>query len=76
MWVKCSERMPEPETPVLILLNGEIRIGEIRWDMPTGEESYQPFKYWDDPNDDGQPWEVFDVTHWMPLPAPPDGVEL
>ncbi|WP_261118954.1 DUF551 domain-containing protein [Serratia ficaria] len=70
-WIKCSERMPEPETPVLIMNNGVIRIGEVRWDSPSHEESYQAFKYWDDPNDDGQPWEVFDITHWMPLPKPP-----
>ncbi|QGZ13421.1 hypothetical protein KLPPOU148_044 [Klebsiella phage vB_KpnM_15-38_KLPPOU148] len=70
-WIKCSERMPEPETPVLIINNGVIRIGEIRWDYPTHEETYQAFKYWDDPYDDGQPWEVFDITHWQPLPEPP-----
>lgn len=71
-WIKCSERMPDAETPVLALLNGEIRVAEIRWDMPTHEETYRPFWYWDDPYDDGQPWEVFDITHWMPLPEPPE----
>ncbi len=71
-WIKCSERMPEDETPVLVMLNGEIRVAEIRWDTPTYEETYQPFRYWDDPYDDGQDWEVFDITHWMPLPAPPE----
>ncbi|HGY1166524.1 DUF551 domain-containing protein [Citrobacter freundii] len=70
-WIKCSDRMPEPEVPVLIMLNGVLRIGEIRCDYPTHEETYQPFFYWDDPHNDGQPWEVFDVTHWQPLPVPP-----
>ncbi|HBM3111127.1 TPA: DUF551 domain-containing protein [Klebsiella oxytoca] len=70
-WIKCSERMPKPETPVLIINNGDIRIGEIRWDHPTHEETYSAFMYWDDPYNDGQPWEVFDITHWMPLPTPP-----
>lgn len=71
-WIKCSERMPEAGVPVLVLLSGEIRVAEIRWDTPTHEETYQPFRYWDDPYDDGQPWEVFDITHWMPLPEPPE----
>ncbi|EBI0159796.1 DUF551 domain-containing protein [Salmonella enterica subsp. enterica serovar Cerro] len=70
-WIKCSTRNPTPETPVLIMLNGVIHIGEIRREYPTHEETYQPFFYWDDPHNDGQPWEVFDVTHWMPLPEPP-----
>ncbi|HFD1330412.1 TPA: DUF551 domain-containing protein, partial [Yersinia enterocolitica] len=59
-WISCSNRMPEPETPVLILLNGIINIGEIRWDTPTHEETYTAFKYWDSPFIDGQPWEVYD----------------
>ncbi|MEB5922751.1 DUF551 domain-containing protein [Franconibacter daqui] len=46
-WIKCSERMPPDETPVLVNFNGEPRIGEIRWDHPTHEESYPPFRYWD-----------------------------
>ncbi|MGE4992898.1 DUF551 domain-containing protein [Yersinia enterocolitica] len=71
-WISCSNRMPEPETPVLILLNGIINIGEIRWDTPTHEETYTAFKYWDSPFIDGQPWEVYDITHWMPLPAAPE----
>ncbi|WP_105601353.1 DUF551 domain-containing protein [Cronobacter sakazakii] len=70
-WIKCSERMPPDETPVLVNFNGEPRIGEIRWDHPTNEESYQSFRYWDCPYNDGQSWEVFDITHWMPLPAMP-----
>lgn len=71
-WISCSNRMPEPETPVLILLNGIINIGEIRWDTPTHEETYTAFKYWDSPFIDGQPWEVYDITNWMPLPTPPE----
>ncbi|HHQ6628354.1 TPA: DUF551 domain-containing protein, partial [Serratia fonticola] len=67
-WIPCAERMPEPETPVLIMLNGTIRKGAIFWEHPTFEEGGQPFKYWDDPDNDGQDWEVFDVTHWQPLP--------
>lgn len=70
-WIKCSEKMPPDETAVLVNLNGELRIGELRWEHPTHEESYQSFRYWDCPYNDGQSWEVFDITHWMPLPSPP-----
>lgn len=70
-WIKCSEKLPPDETPVLVNFNGEIRIGEIRWDYPTHEEGYQAFRYWDCPYNDGQMWEVFDITHWMYLPELP-----
>lgn len=70
-WIKCRDRNPQPETPVLIMVNGVMRIGEIRREHPTHEETYQPFFYWDDPVEDGQCWEEFDITHWTPLPEPP-----
>lgn len=71
-WTKCSDRMPEGETPVLAWWDGEVRILEIRWEHPTYEEPHPAFQYWDDPTDDGQEidWEA--VTHWMPLPESPN----
>lgn len=71
-WIPVSERLPADETPVMILRNGELRIGELRWEKPTYEETFNPFQYWDDPNNDGQTWEWDEVTHWMPLPAAPE----
>lgn len=71
-WVSVNERLPKKETPVLILRNGVIRVGERRWEEPTHEDTYQAFWYWDDPSDDGQPWENHEITHWRPLPALPD----
>ena len=70
-WVLCTNKLPPDETPVLILINGELRIGERRWEYPSFEESYKAFWYWDDPADDGQEWDNNDVTHWTPLPAAP-----
>ena len=71
-WIPASERSPEDDTPVLILFrNGDRNIGEIRLDSPGFEDSYQAFRYWDSPTDDGKVWEWGDITHWMPLPQPP-----
>ena len=67
------DRLPEDETPVLILFHdGKIRIGEIRWERPTWEETFQAFQYWDDPYDDGKDWDWADVVGWMPLPEVPN----
>ena len=73
-WKLTSEGVPNEEIPVLIIINGKIRIGEIRWEEPTHEDTYQAFRYWDDPDDDGQDWEWQEVTHWMPLPALPEAL--
>lgn len=72
-WISTSRQLPSDETPVLIFRNGEIRVGERRWEYPGFEDTYRAFWYWDDPNDDGQAWEDNnDVTHWMPLPEAPN----
>ena len=73
-WIKCPERLPKIETPVLIVYRGQIRVGELREEHPTWEETFKAYSYWDDPEDDGKDWEWFDVTHWMPLPEFPEGV--
>lgn len=76
-WISCEERLPPDETPVIIARSKDPapRIGEIRWDHPSWEETYQSYRYWDDPNDDGQCWEWDSVTHWVPLPDLPLLVE-
>ena len=70
-WITTREALPEIETPALIFMCGDIVVGERRWDYPAFEDAYKAFWYWDNPVDDGQEWERGDVTHWMPLPAPP-----
>ena len=72
-WVSVADYLPPDETPVLVLRCGAVRIGELRWDHPGHEDSYRSFRYWDDPNDDGQGWEFDEITHWAPIPQPPIG---
>ena len=71
-WQKTSESLPADETPVLVVRNGEIHIGELRWDYPHFEDGYEAFRYWDAPNNDGRDWQWPEVTHWMPLPEIPN----
>jgi hypothetical protein len=73
-WISVEERLPEDETPVLIYRNGAAQVGELRWESPGWEDTFHPYRYWDDPHDDGQDWEWHSITHWMPLPAAPTGV--
>ena len=70
-WINAKDSLPNIETPVIIVIGGNVCIGELRWDHPSYEDSYEAYMYWDDPNDDGKEWEWRDVTHWMPIPELP-----
>ena len=75
-WSKTIAILPPDETPdetpVLILYNGTVQVGELRWGHPTFEDTFDAYRYWDNPDDDGQEWEWDDITHWMPLPQLPE----
>lgn len=63
-WIKCSERMPEEGEDVIVYDDLKqvhegfyLRYGEhVSWDI----YSYKPSYY-----------DEVSVTHWMPLPEPP-----
>ncbi len=55
-WVKCSERMPELDVPVLVHTGSGMRIDKA-YDFGDGVSFYEDL--------------YGDVTHWMPLPTPP-----
>ena len=62
-WIKCSERQPEDDVDVLAFSPNGIVITAASilngtWYTRDGQE-------WDDE------W-TSSVTHWMPLPAPPE----
>lgn len=56
-WIKCSDRMPSMESAVLVLHS----CGEVWCAVRTSHG-------WDDGIYDA----AQDVTHWMPLPPPPE----
>lgn len=70
--VRTVDMLPPSEQEVFILVRGRWRVGELRWERPGFEDTFQAFQYWDDPEDDGQDWEWYDVTHWCSQPAIPE----
>lgn len=70
-WFSVNDYLPPDETPVLVLRSGAVRVGELRWDYPGHEDTYNAFRYWDDPNNEGQCWDDGEITHWSPIQQPP-----
>ncbi|MEN7169375.1 DUF551 domain-containing protein, partial [Escherichia coli] len=66
-WISCSERMPEDGQHVIILCDGafvlyaQYRDGEFFDVVRNGEEFFET--------------QSRNVTHWIPLPEPPQGVK-
>jgi hypothetical protein len=64
VWVKCSERMPPPETSsVLVFYDKDLVMEAIFF---SGDATFREYdsRY-------GEYWKIEGVSHWMPLPAPP-----
>ncbi|EFA5244199.1 DUF550 domain-containing protein [Escherichia coli] len=65
-WLSCSERMPEDTKMLLAFSQGQIVAAYWNWVMsPIDYKKYRAFTYLSGNILD-------DVTHWMPLPEPPE----
>lgn len=60
-WIPVSERLPEKWGSAIVYRKGE-HYSMLRYTPALGWHFYDP--EWGDV-------EVYDVTHWMPLPEPP-----
>ncbi|HCO8534484.1 TPA: ead/Ea22-like family protein [Escherichia coli] len=68
-WISCSERMPEDTKMLLAFSQGEIVVAYWNWVVnPIDYKKYRAFTYLSGNILD-------DVTHWMPLPEPPQEVK-
>lgn len=68
-WISCSDRMPEDTKMLLAFSQGEIVAAYWNWVVnPIDYKKYRAFTYLSGNILD-------DVTHWMPLPKPPQEVK-
>ncbi|HFP2055379.1 TPA: DUF551 domain-containing protein [Escherichia coli] len=68
-WISCSDRMPEDTKMLLAFSQGQIVAAYWNWVMsPIDYKKYRAFTYLSGNILD-------DVTHWMPLPEPPQEVK-
>ncbi|MGX3961942.1 DUF551 domain-containing protein [Escherichia coli] len=67
-WISCSDRMPEDTKMLLAFSQGEIVAAYWNWVVnPIDYKKYRAFTYLSGNI-------LGDVTHWMPLPEPPQEV--
>lgn len=71
-WIDRQTKLPPIDTPVLIVLDGNVRMGELRRETPSWEDTWPAYEYWDDPTNDGMDWDWESITHWMPIPPLPN----
>lgn len=69
-WIACAKRLPKPEQTVLLWLprlppKQHLGIVEVGYLYPSGHS-------WDIGE---MTLELKDVSHWMPRPKPPPGME-
>ena len=76
-WIKCSDRMPDEDTAVLIYApktrrhDVDICVAKFsRWGCRANEPWWESMgSYGGDCKND---FDSANVTHWMPLPSPPE----
>lgn len=62
---------PDEGERVLALYHGEWIVLEVGVEIPSYEESFEPFKYWFEPFNNMLCIEYYDVDMWVPLPEIP-----
>lgn len=65
-WIKCSERMPDVGSSVLVVIQGKY-VHKGHYSQWTGAKTEKGRK----PRFEDLRGILRDVTHWMPLPEPP-----
>jgi len=65
-WIKCSERMPEISSRVLVAIRGKY-VTNATYTSWTGAKTEKGRA----PRFEDLRGIVHQVTHWMPLPEPP-----
>ncbi len=77
-WIKCRESLPETICPVLIFtVSNKIYIAELDYkndDLPSFYVTYLNFVC-DCGKINEEEFLISEVSHWMPLPKPPEGEE-
>ena len=65
-WIPVGERLPKPQVRVLMLYNRSLEIEIGSWSSRDDDELVDV--WWGDQHILGSG----DITHWRPLPAPPE----
>ena len=71
-WISTKQNLPPLHEPVLALFNGNPIVLELAEETPSWEETFDAFRYWVEPSSETLDIDWDEVTHWMPIPRPPE----
>ena len=76
-WIPVTERLPEDGDQCLVTVKYKYAY-EKEYSIDVDVATYRPeggyIDYWDTYNDWNEGQQYLHVTHWMPLPEPPEEV--
>lgn len=64
-WRILEDETPPDQTDILIKRdNGSICVAALYWEHPMFEDTWESYRYFDNPYDEGQEWEWHSVVEW------------
>ena len=75
-WISVAERLPKRGETVLCYMNFERDGSDLTWKNTITENRYDGVLVGSNPKKHVWEWQGDFVTHWMPLPEPPEEVEV
>lgn len=64
-WHSVEEELPAVGEVVIIEFeSGKHRLATLLWDHPGFEDTYSSYQYFDDPENDGQAWDMECIKYW------------
>jgi hypothetical protein len=75
-WINVEDNLPALGVPVLTIFRGSPLVLELCEGHPSYEETFKPFKYWNEPSSEILEPDWYEVTHWMPLPELPEDCKV
>ena len=71
-WISVAERLPKRGETVLCYMNFERDGSDLTWKNTITENRYDGVLVGSNPKKHVWEWQGDFVTHWMPLPEPPE----
>lgn len=73
-WLSVEKELPELESRVIVWREPKDKLNHTRSAYAGEDKRHKEYCRHANPNGWGRTTPAFTVTHWMPLPKPPEGL--